>query len=98
MRPLPRSYGKRFWKARVALIALLTAGAWMLGCGAGGSVVPTPQPPPCITGTVNPSSGSIVLGKQMTFTATVTNTTETRVSWKGNGIAGRNAAAGPTTA
>src|SRR5713226_7229258 len=97
MRPLPRSHGKRFWKARIAFIALLTAGAWTLGCGAGGTVVP-PPPPPSITVTVNPPNGSIVLGNQMTFTATVNNTTDTSVNWSVIGVPGGNAAAGTITA
>src|SRR5712692_9105758 len=98
MRPLPRSHGKRFWKARIAFIAVLTAGAWTLGCGAGGTVVPPPPPPPSIIVTVRPPSGSVVIGNQMAFTATVTNTADTSVSWSVNGIAGGNAAAGTITA
>jgi hypothetical protein len=48
--------------------------------------------------TVNPTSGSIVLGSRLTFTATVNNTTDTSVSWSVNGIAGGNVAAGTITA
>ncbi len=42
-------------------------------------------------------NGSIVLGGQATFTATVTNTTDTTVSWGVNGVAGGNAALGTIT-
>jgi hypothetical protein len=74
------------------------AGAWTLGCGGGGAGSPPPPPPPSIGVTIAPSSGSVVLGNQATFTATVTNTTDTSVSWSVNGIAGGNAAAGTITA
>ena len=43
---------------------------------------------------VAPLSGSVVLGNQVAFTATVTNTTDTTVSWSVNGIAGGNSAVG----
>ena len=58
---------------------------------------PAPPPPPSIAVTMNPPSGSVVLGNQITFTATVTNTTDTSVR-SVNGIAGGNATAGTITA
>jgi hypothetical protein len=36
----------------------------------------------------------VLLGNQATFSATVTNTTNTSVSWSVNGVAGGNAAVG----
>ncbi len=100
MRPLPHSNAEDFRKTRVAFVALLTAGVWTLGCGGGGAVAPPPPPPPSpsITVSVTPATGSIVLGNQMPFTATVTNTTDTSVSWSVNGIAGGNASVGTITA
>ena len=68
-----------------------------VGLRRGGTVVPPPPPPPSVTVTVNPPSGSVVLGNQMTFTATVTNTTDATVGWSVNGITGGNAAAGTIT-
>jgi hypothetical protein len=97
MRPLPQRNAESFRKTRVAFLALLTAGAWTLGCGGGGAVAPPPPPPPSIVVTVTAPSGSIVLGNQMTLTATVTNTTDTSVSWSVNGIAGGTAAFGTIT-
>lgn len=73
------------------------AGAWTLGCGGGGAGSPPPPPPPSIGVTITPQSGSVVLGNQATFTATVTNATDTSVSWSVNGIPGGNAAAGTIT-
>ncbi len=46
---------------------------------------------------VTPPSGSVVLGNQSTFTATVSNATDTSVSWSVNGIAGGSAAVGTIT-
>src|SRR5262249_24313210 len=58
-----------------------------LGCGGGGAVVPPPPPPRSIIVTVAPQSGTVVLGNQIAFTATVTNATDTSVNWSVNGIA-----------
>jgi hypothetical protein len=78
------------------LIALFAEGAWTLGCGAGGAS-PPPQPPPAIGVTVTPSTGSVVLGNQLTFVATVTNTTDTAVSWNVSGVPGGNTTLGTIT-
>lgn len=69
----------------------------MLGCGGGGAGAPPPPPPPSITVTVEPATGSVVLGNQLTFSATVTNTTDTGVSWSVSGIAGGNSVVGTIT-
>ncbi|HEV2195484.1 MAG TPA: hypothetical protein VGR55_07865 [Candidatus Acidoferrum sp.] len=94
MRPLPQNIADNFGRTRVAFLALLTAGAWTLGCGGGGAVAPPPPPPPSITVSVTPPSGSVLLGNQVTFTATVTNATDTTLSWSVNGIAGGNSTVG----
>ncbi len=80
----------------IVVIALLSEGAWTFGCGAGGAS-PPPPPPPTIEVTVKPTSGSVVLGGQATFTATVINTTDTAVSWGVNGVPGGNATLGTIT-
>jgi hypothetical protein len=97
MRPFPQSSEKRFSAARIAFNILLTAGAWTSGCNGGGASSPPPPPPPSIVVTVTPTSGSVILGNQVTFTATVTNTTDTSVAWNVNGIAGGIAATGTIT-
>lgn len=78
------------------MAALLATGVWTLGCGGGGagSAVLPPPPPPSIEVSVAPASGSVLLGNQATFSATVTNTANTNVSWSVNGVAGGNAAVG----
>ena len=73
------------------------AGAWTLGCGGGGAGSPPPPPPPSIGVTITPKSGSVVLGNEATFTATVTNTADTAVTWSVNDTAGGNAVVGTIT-
>ena len=79
------------------LIALLAEGAWTLGCGSAGAPPPPPPPLPSIAVTVTPASGSLVLGGQATFIATVTNTTDTAVSWSVGGVPGGSAELGTIT-
>ncbi|HYT20111.1 MAG TPA: hypothetical protein VEW05_07745 [Candidatus Polarisedimenticolia bacterium] len=80
-------------------VALLVEGAWTIGCTAGSvSSSPPPPPPPTIQVRVNPTNASVVLGNQATFTATVTNTTATAVSWSINGGPGGSATVGTITA
>jgi len=79
------------------LLAALITAVWMLGCGGGSIGNPPPPPPPPIVVTVTPASGSILLGNSQTFAATVTNTTDTSVTWSVDGIAGGNASTGTIT-
>jgi hypothetical protein len=73
----------------------------LVGCGGGSSQGdpppgPGPQPPPAsnITVAVTPSTGSVTIGQTLQFTAKVSNTTNTGVTWKVNGVAGGNASVG----
>src|ERR1700719_3766065 len=93
MRSLLRSNGKR---SRTATIAIAAEGTWTIGCGVGGAS-PPPPPPLVIEVTVNPANGSVVLGAQATFTATVANTPDTVVSWSVNGMPGGTALLGTIT-
>src|SRR5260370_22932039 len=95
MRSLSRSNGKRSTTTAIVVVALLSEWAWTLGCGAGG--VPPPPPPPLIVVTVTPANGSVVLGNQVTFVATITNTTDTTVTWSVSGVPGGNATLGTIT-
>ncbi len=78
---------------------LLTAGAWILGCGGGGAgfAEPPPTPPPSISVSVTPTSGTVILGNTQAFTATVTNTNDKAVAWSVNGVARGNATTGTIT-
>ncbi|HVM76510.1 MAG TPA: hypothetical protein VMT75_12755 [Candidatus Saccharimonadales bacterium] len=79
---------------------LLAVGAWTLGCGGGGagSVAPPPPPPPSITINVTPQTGKVLLGGTLSFTAAVSNTSDTSVVWSVNGIAGGSVQVGTISA
>jgi hypothetical protein len=77
------------------ILQILPACAWLLGCGGGASSgPPPPPPPPSITVTVAPMTGSVLLGNSQTLVATVSNTTDTNVTWSVNGVAGGSASTG----
>src|SRR5260370_12443392 len=78
----------------MVVVALITAGAGMPGCGGGGAATPPSSPPPSIQVSVTTTSASVMLGNSVTFRATVTNTTDTGVSWSVNGTAGGKATGG----
>ena len=82
-RTVPRSSFP--WRPALLLVASF------LGCG--GLVGPPPPPPPVIV-TVAPDAASVPLGEPQTFTATVSNTENTAVSWSVNGTPGGNATVG----
>ncbi len=92
MRPLLPTRFPCFWFS----FTLLTAGACTLGCGGGGvgPVAPPPPPPPSISVSVAPSSASVLLGLTQQFTASVTGTSNTAVTWLVNGVPGGNSALG----
>lgn len=55
---------------------------------------PPPPPPPPIAVSIAPPSGLVLLGNTLSFTATVTNTTNTGVNWSVGGVVGGNATIG----
>jgi hypothetical protein len=99
VRPLTQIGKKKLGSTQTVFVALLTTGAWTQSCGGGGasSAVPPTPPPPSIAVTVTPKSGSVLLGNTATFSATVTNTTDTSVNWSVNGTSGGSAATGTIT-
>ena len=80
------------------LMVFFAAVTLLQGCGGGstsGETNPPPPPPPqSISVTVTPTSGSVLLGNSQAFTATVTNTGHTSVTWSVNGIVGGSAPTG----
>jgi hypothetical protein len=84
----------------VLACVLLAMGAWTLSCGGGGagSVALPPPPPPSIQVVVSPSSGTVLLGETLSFTATVSNSTDTSVIWSVNGVTGGSTQAGTISA
>lgn len=75
--------------AAFASLVVLT----MSACGGGG----TPPPPNNPMVTVAPATANVQEGSQQQFTATVTNTTDTAVTWQVNNITGGNASVGTIT-
>ncbi|MBZ5698888.1 MAG: hypothetical protein LAN18_10105 [Acidobacteriia bacterium] len=68
--------------------------ASFLGCGGVVGSAP-PQPPPSgVTINLTPASASVLLGEPQTFTAMVSNATNTAVNWSVNGILGGNTTVG----
>ena len=63
------------------------------GCGSGGGGGNSPQPSVTVTG-----NSQVRLGGTDQFTATVTNTTSTQVTWQVNGVSGGNSTVGKITA
>jgi len=86
--------------ARWTFVLFGAACAWAYGCGGGsaGSVAPPTPPSPAIAVAVTPAISSLLLGNSETFSATVSNTTNTEVTWSVNGVAGGTAATGTITA
>lgn len=95
MRPLSQTRSKQapsIWSLQARryithAILLLVFTLSQVACGGGGGST-APPPPPQITVTIAPNSGSVLLGNSLPFSAAVSNTSDTSVSWSVNGIAG----------
>ena len=68
-----------------------TLAALILVCGCGGAGM---TPPPVINVVVSPGSASVRAGSSQSFTAIVTGTTNTAVTWEVNSLAGGNSTLG----
>src|SRR5882672_11377879 len=96
MRPLSQTRSKQDHSTRSFLVPrpiaqtifLFTLALSLAACGGGGGGGSVPPPPPQITVAIAPNSGTVLLGNTLAFSATVTNTTDTPVSWSVNGISG----------
>ena len=77
-------------------VALLLTAILVAGCGAGSSSSGSQQPPPSgtIAVTVSPLTTSVRAGASATFSAAVTGTSNTAVTWYVNDTAGGSAALG----
>jgi len=64
----------------------------------GSAQVTITAPPPPVTVTVAPATTTVQTGGSQAFTATVTNTTNTTVTWQVNGVAGGNTTVGTISA
>ena len=77
---------RRATLAAFAALSLLTLSA----CGGSGNNPPPSNP----MVTVSPATANVQEASQQQFTATVTNTTDTAVTWQVNGVTGGNATVG----
>ncbi len=95
---LPMTFEKSYEALRFGL-ALGTA-LLLLACGGGGGggSSPPPPPPPSVSVSVSPGSASVAVGTTQQFTATVTGSTNTTVSWSVGGVSGGNSTVGTITA
>ncbi len=64
---------------------------WVSGCG---SSYNPPPPPPVITLSVSPKRAAVTTGQTQTFTAAVTGSSNTSVTWEVDGTAGGSAGVG----
>ncbi len=62
------------------------------------ATVTVTAPPQTVAVTINPTSASVAVGATQQFTATVTGSANTAVTWQVNGVTGGNATTGTITA
>jgi len=98
MRHLPlREQAKIASRFHLELLAITTI--VFPGCAGGGASSGTlPPPPPAVSVSVSPPTGSLLLGKNLSFTASVTGTANVAVTWAVNGIAGGSGSVGTVSA
>jgi hypothetical protein len=80
---------RKAFLAAIASLVVLT----MSACGGSGS----PPPPNNPTVAVAPATANVQEASQQQFTATVSNTNDTAVTWQVNGVTGGNASVGTIT-
>lgn len=82
-------------KIRRPLLWAMSFAPGIMGCaGVAGGPPPPPPPPAPITVSVTPNGASLPLGATQQFTATITNTANTAVSWSVNSTPGGNSVEG----
>lgn len=87
-------WSTRHLRARYILVVLSLAILFLNSCGGGGNAgTPTPSASP-IAVTVSPSSINVVVGATEQFSATVSNSSNTSVTWSVNSISGGNSTVG----
>src|SRR5258708_17893189 len=69
-------------------VFLLAFALSLTACASGPGGSSTTPPTPQITVTIAPNSVTVLLGNTLTFSATITNTSDTSVFWTINGISG----------
>lgn len=79
-------------------LSLFALSVSLAACGGGASGSTTPPSAPAITVTISPASGSVLLGETLPFSASVSNSSDTAVSWSVNGIPGGSPQVGTISA
>lgn len=82
-------------KKTIVLAVIVALASLLTGCS-GSSSSPAPPPVP-VTVSVSPPSATIQTGSTLQFSASVTNTSNTAVTWQVNGTAGGSSSAGTIT-
>jgi hypothetical protein len=77
------------------LVSVVGLAAFLTGCAHGGTPVPIGSQ---VRVSITPTSATVQTGTTLQFTATVTNTSNTAVTWQVNGTAGGNATLGTISA
>jgi hypothetical protein len=84
---------------RILLLVFALVAVWQaVGCGGGGSSSPPPPPPPAISVSLSPTTASLGFTATQQFTATVTGTTNTAVTWSVSPSVGAVSSSGLYTA
>jgi hypothetical protein len=90
-----RTVSRRLAWSIASMVALLLLP--FMACGGGGASGggnPPPPPPLPMSVSINPSSASVLTSATQRFNATVSNSSNTQVSWDVNGTAGGNTTVG----
>ena len=78
----------------LAALFFISAAFLISSCGGGGGSSATTPAPQTVGINISPATASVTAGKTQQFTATVTGSSNTTVSWAVNGAAGGNTTAG----
>ena len=85
-----RVFLKKFQFAWIVVVATM----WITGCGSSSSM----QPPGQVSLSVSPKRAAVTTGQTQTFTASVTGSSNTTVTWEVDGTAGGSATVGTVSA
>jgi hypothetical protein len=94
--PLPNSPQVTLVLMKGSVNGFLLAGLILslAGCGGGGNGGGVTQPPPAVAISITPSTANVEVGGMQQFNATVSNTTNSAVTWQAGGVSGGNSTVG----
>ncbi|MFZ1010265.1 MAG: hypothetical protein WAN65_25735 [Candidatus Sulfotelmatobacter sp.] len=85
-----KAFSRKFSGSSLALAIAFT----LVGCSSSNNSSTTPPPPPVVSVTLNQSTASVPVSTKMQFTAIVTGTTNTAVTWSVDSVSGGNSTVG----